>query len=91
MKNNEIKIIMDKDIDKPWIYDGDPVEFVHNCLVNCLLKAPHQKEKGKLDDWDFMVRNDVAEYARICGISHESIARELVKIGKEFLAQTSQK
>lgn len=91
MMKNEIKIIMDKDIDKPWTYDGDAVEFVDFCLIKCLEKAPHKREKGKLDDWDLAVRMDVGKYARICGISHESIARELIRIGTEFLEQTSKK
>lgn len=89
MKINGKEIVMDKDIDKPWNYVGDVIEFVDYCLLNSLIKAPHKTEKGKLDDCEFMVRADVAAYACICCISHESIARELIRIGREFLDQTN--
>lgn len=85
MEDNGIKVVMDADINKPWTYDGETKEFIDYCLTCLLLKAPHKSEKGKLDDWDLAVRMDVAKYARICGISHESIARELIKIGTRFL------
>lgn len=89
MNINGQEIIMDKDIDKPWIYFGDAIEFVDYCLLHLLIKVLQKNEKGELADWEFRVRADVAKYARICGISHESIARELIRIGREFLDQTN--
>ena len=47
MTINGKEIVMDKDINKPWTYGGDAIEFVDYCLLNSLIKALHKTERRK--------------------------------------------